>query len=105
LTTNGTAGTPTTIATGVQYMAILYGVQTNTGSGTFSVDTYLTATQVTNLSDWPNVISVQVTLGMVNPLFCTTSCLAGQQPAPHQPQYVQVSRTIALMGKAGVNTL
>jgi type IV pilus assembly protein PilW len=102
LTTNGTVGTPTPIATGVQYMQILYGVQTNTSSGTFSVDTYLTATQVNSGSYWPNVISVQVTLSMVNPLYCTTNCTAGQQTS--QPQYIQVSRTIALMGRAGINT-
>lgn len=101
LTTNGTVGTATTIATGVQYMQILYGVQTNTSSGTFSVDTYLTATQMTS-AYWQNVISVQVTLWMSNPLYCTTNCTAGQQTT--QPPYVQMSRTIALMGKAGVNT-
>jgi hypothetical protein len=37
-----------------------------------------------------------------NPLYCTTNCLAGQQTT--QPQTIPVSRTIALMSKAGVNT-
>jgi type IV pilus assembly protein PilW len=103
LTTNGTtAGTAITLASGVQYMQILYGVQTNTAASTFSVDTYLTATQVTN---WQNVISAQITLWFVNPLYCSTACLAGQQTAPQQSPTIKMSRTIALMNKVGVNTL
>jgi type IV pilus assembly protein PilW len=101
-TTNGTAAGAVTLVSGVQYMQILYGVQTNVSAGTFSVDTYLTATQVTAGGYWPNVISVQVTLWLNNPLYCTTNCLAGQQTT--QPQTIPVSRTIALMSKAGVNT-
>lgn len=95
--------TTTTLVNGVQYMQILYGVQTNTGAATYSVDTYLTATQVTAGNYWPNVISAQVTLWFVNPLYCTTSCQAGQQTT--QPATISMSRTIALMSKAGVNTL
>lgn len=106
LTTNGTtAATPITLASGVQYMQILYGVQTNTAAATFSVDTYLTATQVTagGHNYWPNVISVQVRLWFVNPLYCSTSCRGSQQTT--QPATIAMSRTIALMNKAGVNTL
>lgn len=105
LSTNGAAAAaPITLATGVQYMQILYGVQTNTSASTFSVDTYLTATQVTAGANlWPNVISVQVTLWFVNPLYCTTSCQAGQQT--NQPPTIKMTRTIALMNKAGVNTI
>jgi type IV pilus assembly protein PilW len=107
LTTNTVAANPVTVATGVQYMSILYGVQTNSAAGTYSVDTYLTATQVTSSNFWPNVISVMVTLSFVNPMYCAppgTPCQAGQQPAPLQPQYISVSRAIALMNKTGVNT-
>jgi type IV pilus assembly protein PilW len=104
LTTNGTiAATPITLATGVQYLGVLYGVQTNTAAATFSVDTYLTATQVTAGGFWPNVISVQVTLWFVNPLYCSTTCQAGQQKT--QPPTIKMTRTIALMSKAGVNTV
>ena len=103
LTTNGTTAPAVILASGVQYMQILYGVQTNTAAGTFSVDTYLTATQVTAGGYWPNIISVQVTLSFVNPLYCVTNCQAGQQTT--QPQYIQMSRTITLMSKAGVNTI
>ncbi len=106
LSTNGAAfAAPIPLASGVQYMQILYGVQTNTAAGTYSVDTYLTATQVTAGNYWPNVISVQVTLSFVNPLNCTTSCQAGQQTAPAQPATINMSRTIAVMSKTGVNTL
>ena len=97
-----TTSTTVTVASNVQYLEILYGVQTNTAAATFSVDTYLTATQVTSGNYWPNVISVQVTLWFLNPLYCTVNCQAGQQTT--QPQYIPVSRTIALMNKAGVNT-
>jgi hypothetical protein len=78
-------------------------VQTNAASGTFSVDSYLTATQVAAGPYWPNVISVQVKLWFVNPLYCATACQAGQQTT--QPQTISMSRTIALMNKAGVNTI
>jgi type IV pilus assembly protein PilW len=100
--TTGVTAAPVNLVANVQYMQILYGVQTNTASGTYSVDTYLTATQVTNNSQWPNVMSVQVTLWFTNPLYCTTKCQAGQQTT--QPSTVSVTRTIALMNKAGVNT-
>jgi type IV pilus assembly protein PilW len=103
MSTNGAAAaTAVTLASGVQYLQVLYGVQTNTSAATFSVDTYLTATQVTAGGYWPNVISVQLNLSFVNPLYCATNCQAGQQTT--QPQYIQMSRTIALMDKAGVNT-
>jgi type IV pilus assembly protein PilW len=104
LSTNGAAATTVALVSGVQYMQILYGVQTNVAAGTYSVDTYLTATQVTHGGYWPSVISVQVTLWFTNPLFCTTNCQAGQQTAPAQQATVSVSRTIALMSKAGVTT-
>jgi type IV pilus assembly protein PilW len=104
LTTNGTiAATAIPIASGVQYMQVLYGVQSNTAAATFSVDSYLTATQVAAGGYWPNVISVQVTLWFVNPLYCTTNCQAGQQTT--QPPTIKMTRAIALMNKAGVNTL
>jgi len=104
LTTNAGAATTTTIATNVQWMSIVYVVQSVSTSGTYSIDSYLTATQVTAGSYWPNVISVQVTLMFNNPMYCAVgaTCLAGQQTT--QPQYLTLTRTIALMNKAGVNT-
>lgn len=100
--TTGAAATTAYLVANVQNMQILYGVQTNGTSGTYSVDTYLTATQVTANSQWLNVISVQITLWFTNPLYCSTNCTAGQQTT--QNQYTSVTRTIALMNKAGVNT-
>lgn len=100
--TTGVAATPVNLVANVQYLQIMYGVQTNSAAGTYSVDTYLTATQVSSSSNWPNVISVQVTLWFTNPLYCTTNCQAGQQTT--QNPTVSVTRTIALMNKAGVNT-
>jgi type IV pilus assembly protein PilW len=94
LTTNGAAAAQwVTLATGVKYLGILYGVQTNPASKTFSVDRYLTATQVAG--NWGNVISVQFTLYFNNPL----SNQPGQTAAT-----IPVTRMIAIMNRVGVNT-
>jgi type IV pilus assembly protein PilW len=99
LSINGAAATTTTIATGVQWMSILYGVQ-SVSSSSNSIDSYLTATQVAAGPYWPNVMSVQVTLVFENPMYCApaTPCQAGQQTT--QPKYISLTRTIALMAKA-----
>lgn len=68
-------------------MQIYYGVVTVGGSMN-SVDTYMTASQVTN---WLNVASVRLTLGFVNPL-------ASQ---PGQLPYVFFTRVIALQPRGG----
>jgi type IV pilus assembly protein PilW len=99
LSTNGGAATTTTIATGVQWMSILYGVQSVSTSGTNSIDSYLTATAVTAGGYWPNVLSVQITLMFNNPMYCAAApCQSGQQTT--QPKYISLARTIALMSKA-----
>jgi type IV pilus assembly protein PilW len=89
---------PVVLVSGVKYLSIRYGVQTNTSSATHSVDTYLTATQVTAGPYWGNVMSVQITLYLTNPL-------AGQ---PGQTQTtlatIPFTRVIALMSKVGMNT-
>jgi type IV pilus assembly protein PilW len=87
---------PTTNLGGLKYMHFLYGVQSNTASGFTSVDTYLTATQVSSLSLWNNVYSVQAILYFSNPLFGQP----GQTAATSQ--YIVIKRVIALMNKAGV---
>jgi type IV pilus assembly protein PilW len=81
---------------GVKFMHFIYGVQSNTASTFTSVDSYLTATQVTAGNFWSNVISVQAVLYYSNPLF--------GQPGQTDPskQYIIVTRVIALMNKAGV---
>jgi type IV pilus assembly protein PilW len=87
----------TTNLGGVKYMSILYGVQSSTGSGFTSVDTYLTATQLNAAPAlWNKVYSVQASLYYSNPLFGQPGQTASTQ------QYIIVTRVIALMNKAGV---
>jgi type IV pilus assembly protein PilW len=81
---------------GVKYMRILYGVQSNTVSGFTSVDTYMTADQVTANTLWSNVISVQMILYFSNPL----TGQPGQTATSLQT--IRTSRVIDLMNKAGV---
>ena len=86
-----------TIVTGVTKLIIFYGVQTNTGSGTTSADTYLDAPTVTAGSYWPSVKSVQVQLTFVNPLVG----LSGQTTTKAN---LALTRVIALMATTGVDT-
>lgn len=79
---------------GITNMQILYGVQTGNGAASNSVDTYLNAAAITAGNYWSQVKSVQVTLTFENPMF-------GQ---PSQPQFVNFTRTIAVMNKTGVTT-
>ena len=91
---NNVAQPPVALVPGITNMQILYGVQTGGGTAFNSVDTYLDAATVTGLNYWSQVKSVQVTLTFQNPMF-------GQ---PSQPQFVQFTRTIAVMSKTGVST-
>ncbi len=84
---------PVVLASGVQSLQILYGVQTLTNN---CVDSYLTAAQVTAGNYWPNVCSVQITLTLNNPLY-----KAGNAA---QPQFIQFQRVVGVMAKSGVNT-
>ncbi len=81
------------LVNGVTQLSALYGV-TTTGT-TNSVDTYLTASQVTMLGLWGSVIAVKVTLTFANPLY-------------GQPGYtnstVSFSRVIDLQNQVGINT-
>jgi type IV pilus assembly protein PilW len=95
---DSTAGTTTTVylVSGVTQMQIYYGVQTNTGVTTGSVDTYLDANTVTAGNYWGNVVSVKVTLTFVNPLYGN---LAGQLRS-NTPQTIAFTRVIDVMNKA-----
>jgi type IV pilus assembly protein PilW len=87
----------------VTQMQVFYGVRSNTGWGTKSVDTYLTANGVTNgtINYWPYVLSVTVVLQFANPLWCAAgSCQQGQSTA--QPQYVSFSTIVDVMNQTGV---
>jgi len=87
------AASPQQLVTGIVNMQILYGVHT-TGSGS-DADTYLTATDVTSGSYWPDVTSVKITLKFVNPLY---------GKAPGQGQYVLFTRVVSIMSRVGAHT-
>jgi type IV pilus assembly protein PilW len=96
---NVTSG-PFTLVSGITKLKIFYGVQTNTAATTLSVDSYLTATQVSALATplplgattgWNMVKSVQLVLTVTNPLF-------GQ---PSQPATIQLTRVINVMNQVG----
>jgi type IV pilus assembly protein PilW len=91
LVINGVVQTPVPLIGGLRSMTILYGVVTNTSVNNNSVDTYLSAANMT-ASYWGAVRSVKVTLTFVNPLYGT---LAGQTKTV--PQYILFTRVIAVM--------
>ncbi len=84
------ASTDVVLVNNVKSLSIRYGVTrsaTNTGS---CADTYLTAAQMVAPADWKAVCSVMVTLTFNNPLI------------PAQP--ISITRVMAVMNRAGVNT-
>jgi type IV pilus assembly protein PilW len=84
---SGATNSSTTL--GVTNLQILYGVKTSTTSAGNNVDTYETANLVSN---WNNVISVQVALTFTNPLYA-----AGNG----QSKTVQIQRVIDVMNQTG----
>jgi type IV pilus assembly protein PilW len=83
---------PVAVVTGIQGIAMLYGVDANHGSPGTCVDTYMTATQVTANNDWGNICSVKVTLTFSNPI----------PPADGTKPTLQFTRIIAVMNQGGV---
>jgi type IV pilus assembly protein PilW len=80
---------------GLKSMTILYGVKMNGADTGSCTDTYMTAAQVQAVAAgpaWAQVCSVYVTLTFINPM----------QPA--DPNGISISRVIAVMGTAGVNS-
>ena len=96
---DSTAGTTNTVylVSGVTQLQIYYGVQTNGGVTTGSVDTYLDANAVTAGNYWGKVVSARVTLTFVNPLYGN---LAGQNTKLTTPQTIAFTRVIDVMNKA-----
>ncbi len=90
LITSNVNGAGVTIL-GVQNMTLLYGVKSNLADTGSCTDTYLTAAQVTAGNYWNSVCSVTVTLTFINPI------------TPTGPG-ISISRVIALMSTAGVNS-
>jgi type IV pilus assembly protein PilW len=73
-------------------MTINYGVKANLAAPGNSVDTYMTAAQVTPAL-WNDIISVQVTLTFTNPLYAAN-------PAK-QPPTITIQRVIGVMSQTG----
>ena len=81
------------LLTGVQAMAIYYGVKRDTAFADYNVDTYVTWDQMVN-TDFTTISSVRVVLTFANPLF-------GQ---PNQPGTITTERVIEVMARAGMHT-
>jgi type IV pilus assembly protein PilW len=94
LIVNGTAQPAVQLVSGLNSMNIYYGVQTNGGVSTNSIDTYIDASSMT-ASDWSNVKSVKITLTFVNPLYGQPGQTSSTQ------QYIAFTRIIDVMNKNG----
>jgi type IV pilus assembly protein PilW len=77
------------LVNGVQNMTILYGIKRNLADTGSCADTYLNAGQMA-VADWSNVCSISLTVTFASPL------------TPATP--VSITRVIAVMNTAGVNT-
>jgi type IV pilus assembly protein PilW len=88
-------GTVYPLVNNITNLSVLYGVNT-AGTGT-NVDTYMNATQVQAAGDWGNVVSAQVTLTFLNPLYSAANVGQGAQP-----QFLKFQRVIGIMAKTGI---
>jgi type IV pilus assembly protein PilW len=88
-------GTAYTLVNGVTNLTVLYGVKTNAAAAGNNVDEYLNAGQMTP-ANWQNVISVQISLTFLNPLYSA----AGQG----QAQFITVQRVVDVMNQTGPTT-
>jgi type IV pilus assembly protein PilW len=88
-------GTPYTLVNGVTNLSVLYGVKTNVAAAGNNVDEYLNASQMSAIN-WQNVISVQISLTFLNPLYSA----AGQG----QAQFITVQRVVDVMNQTGPTT-
>jgi type IV pilus assembly protein PilW len=87
-------GTPTVyqLVNGVTSLSVMYGVKTLLGAPGNNVDTYKNASQMSP-TDWQNIISVQILLTFLNPLY--TGAGQGQQ------QFITIQRVVDIMSQAG----
>lgn len=93
LTINGAAQAAMPLISGLTNMQIVYGVQTNTGVSTSSVDTYLDAPAVTAGAYWTAVKSAKVTLTFVNPMYGNSP----GQTTLNTPATINFTRIIPVM--------
>jgi type IV pilus assembly protein PilW len=91
-------GTPAQLVSGVTNMLIWYGLKTDYTVDNNQVDMYVPTEDMTP-TDWPNVMSVRITLTFVNPLYGDS-----KHPKPGQDPTIDFTRVIAIMNKAGVKT-
>jgi type IV pilus assembly protein PilW len=91
LIVNGAAQAPIALINGLNSMQIYYGVQTNAGVSTNSIDDYMDANTVAGSNNWSNVKSVKIKLTFVNPMF-------GQAGQAAQ-QFISFERVIDVMNK------
>ena len=85
------------LVSGVQAMAIYYGVKRDFTTADYNVDTYVTWDKMSTLNganDYINVSAVRIVLTFANPLF----------PQPNQPQTITMERVIEVMNRAGLHT-
>lgn len=84
------------LVSGVQAMAVYYGVKRNVVPADYNVDTYETFDILqASGSDWANISSVRVVLTFTNPL-------AGQTAT--QPATITLERVIEVMARGGLHT-
>jgi hypothetical protein len=99
---------------GIQYLDIQYGVQSNPNSGNTSIDAYLKAADVSANNLWNSVYSVRITYRMLS----TSDLKVGGDPRVTQlcptvadtdaglqslPPKCSITQTIAIMNKAGIH--
>lgn len=87
-------GTVYPLVNNVTNLSVLYGVST---AGNTNVDTYMNATQVQAAGQWNNIISAQVTLTFLNPLYSAVNRGQGTQA-----QFLTFQRVIGIMAKTGI---
>jgi len=83
-------GVQVPLVNGVQNLTVLYGVKKNPVDTGTCTDTYLNAGQML-AADWSNVCTIKITVTFINPL--NTG-----------PATIPITRVIAVMNTAGVNT-
>jgi type IV pilus assembly protein PilW len=95
-----TIGNPVILVAGIKDMVIWYGVNTSGTSGN-PVDSYITASSMT-ATNWGQVLSVRLALVFNNPLYNASGPVSQQYP--QQKPFIQISRIIDVMARAGVNS-
>jgi type IV pilus assembly protein PilW len=92
-------GVPVPLVNGVRDLKILYGIKRNPVDTRSCADTYLRA-DLMSAADWSNVCTVKVTVSFINPLYNPNNPANAQT----NPQTIAITRVIAVMNTAGVNS-